>query len=513
MIQRRLLPLLFYSLLIVVMCWPLPLHLHEAWLGYLNVDALDTISLRGLYLPSLLGEKQLFWPHLFSILSLLPNHLDHIFGLLFTTILPFPLNDNMWWICILMVNALSGHHLGHQLNGKSGGYIFGTTFLLCEPLLREVNLHHAPQSMIFWLPLYLAAVLRLQAKYDVKDVLWSSVCFAGACYSYWYFGLFLILGSLPLLYTLPRKAIALGVLLTSILVAPGMAIVIGGASPSLIALSPPDPQAWYHQRSDTPLFFLPFRSASVSNRISIVLILAALWGIKNTPHRKSIAYMALLGVIMLQGYIWDIGEEQIRLPFYWLGQLHPFLERLHWPQRWGIVTSLALCVFASHAPKPWIWLPIFLAETFFLSANAPLGMVMIRSKKCLQNLSKVEGPLLEIPFSQHNWPSVHQRLHKQPMLNPFTLPPEQLPPKGWLKDDRLHETIRALESGSPITHAKKNLYDLGIRTVYISTNPPSLISQQHIQRMQENLTRALGAGHQDTCMISWTLSSEKEASP
>ena len=89
----------------------------------------------------------------------MPNRLDHLTFLPFST-LPFPIADNLWWFVLVFLQALTSHRLGRYIGQSEWS---GTTmifWIFSESLLREFNLHHAPQSGLVLLPLYVEYLLK-----------------------------------------------------------------------------------------------------------------------------------------------------------------------------------------------------------------------------------------------------------------------------------------------------------------------------------------------------------------
>ena len=124
-------------------------------LGFPSVDLLDTVTLRGLFVQQITNtEPALFWPIGYDWSLLMPNRLDHISFLPFS-LLPFPLADNLWWFTIITCHITS-HRLGRYIGRTElSGWSTMIFWLFSESILREANLHHAPQSSLFLLPLLL----------------------------------------------------------------------------------------------------------------------------------------------------------------------------------------------------------------------------------------------------------------------------------------------------------------------------------------------------------------------
>ena len=156
-------------LIITALTWPLVPEMGTRLVGFPNVDASDTVM--GLLsdpraTPAPSHSDAIYFPVGFDVLHLTLNVLDHLTGAVFDWIFPFPWSDNPWWVTVLLLNGLAGHHLGRRLEGRRRRVARGVAWLTAEPLLRETNLHHAPQAMTFWAPMYLAALLQLHEAPD-----------------------------------------------------------------------------------------------------------------------------------------------------------------------------------------------------------------------------------------------------------------------------------------------------------------------------------------------------------
>ncbi|MEC7946289.1 MAG: hypothetical protein VX265_01905, partial [Myxococcota bacterium] len=202
-------PLIRVIAMLAAVCmftWPLVLDPGAMLLGMPTIDAQDTVTLRGLTADLLAppwdwpDSDRVFWPAGYPIGLLTPNLLDHLTAAPLVWLLPFPLADNIWWMAVLVLNGLCAHRLGRAVGGSEGaGWLAAAALLTSEPLLREANLHHAPQAMLLWGPLYVDAVLRLRRTDRPATACLAGAWLALAGQSYWYYGLFLGLGTLPLL--------------------------------------------------------------------------------------------------------------------------------------------------------------------------------------------------------------------------------------------------------------------------------------------------------------------------
>ena len=201
----------------LILSWPLALHLDSALLGFPSIDSHDTLTLRGLFASLLLSPEawplstDAWFPIGYPILLLMPNLLDHLMAAPLVWLLPFPVADNLWWMVVMMLHGWAAHRLGRRAGGSEGaGWLCGLAFMISEPLLREANLHHSPQALVFWAPLYLEAILDLrEGRGEVRRAaVRAGIFLALSGLSYWYLAFFLGLASIPLLWGLPRRPLA-----------------------------------------------------------------------------------------------------------------------------------------------------------------------------------------------------------------------------------------------------------------------------------------------------------------
>ncbi len=523
-----------YVALSLLLTWPLALHLNSALPGFPNIDANDTLGLRGL-VPGALAHApfstEVYWPTGYPLLWLVPNLVDHLSGGLLAWVLPFPLCDNLWWLGVMVANGLAAHSLGRQLGGHSGGCLLGVAWLCSEPLLRELNLHHAPQSLVMWAPLYVGAALRALRG---EGAGWKAGIFiALAGLSYWYLAVFLALATVPLAaWTLRSRAGArqLGIAMAvSLFALPALVPFVSSweklpntdskFAPAPLemrsALDPvPEPLRFVVEQSSDPTF--PIRSTPIdrSNRLSLVLLIAA--GLTCVRRRRGTGLgVAALGAVMVLGPYLKWGEDPVSplvpLPFGWLGSMHPFLERLTWPQRWGLLIPLGLGVAAARAPRAWAWAPLILLETLLLSKNAPVQTRSLEGLEGWRALRAADGPVLELPLARSAMhaalPLVHARYHGKPMANPMLLPPGAMVPPawnewahrdplvGWLLDLE-HDGAEAAPDGDP---------DERLAAVALDAFPGSTMPLPRIEQRITQISEHLGEPQDFGAVVVWWL--------
>jgi hypothetical protein len=519
-IFRRLSPWVGYFLASVVFTWPLVLHLDQALMGYPSIDSQDTLSLRGLVAELLLNpgdwpqSQDVYFPIGYPILLLTPNLLDHLTAAPLVWLLPFPLADNLWWLFILTLNGWAAHRLGRRVGESEGAaWLCGLAFLVSEPLLREANLSHAPQSMLFWAPLYLEAVLDLRddrgsAK---RAAIRAGIFLALAGLSYWYLAFFLVLSSLPLLWGIPLRNLSWTGGISAVLTAPFLLHqLVGWNSRPLtsrdIELAPAsdvpesfsvidEAHVFVTQHGSEPLWFLGGAPIDMSSQVSLVLLVAAGLGVRSSPHRWRLLGMAAVGATMVLGpYLrWGedvvtIGGHPILLPFGWLMELSPVFERLTWPERWGIILPLALLPLAARAPRPWLWIPLLLIEAPIRSDNLPLQHSRLDTQLCWRELTDAPGAILELPawklrrYQRASQTGLHQRLHGRPLVNELALPPGATPPEEWMRfttDQPALLALRDFEAGKfPAfeTQDIRALREAGISAIVVDAEPGGVLA-------------------------------------
>lgn len=554
-----------YLLMALAMTWPLALHLGSASVGFPGVDASDTATLRGMIAdwlshPRLSGgvptSTSVYFPTGYPTFALTPNLLDHLSAAPLDWILPFPLSDNLWWLALLTLNGLCAHRMGRTLGGsEEAGWLAGTAFLWSEPLVREVNLHHAPQSMLFWGPLAVEALWRLRASPSWKLAVHAGIWLAGAALSYWYYGMFLWLGALPLLLLGSgrpgRPPLRLGALVygvAALICLPWLApLLLGWASGAITAggripppVSLPDsyalvPEAtrFVAQHGNDLLFWLRRTPIDVSSRVSLVLLVAAaLAGRGQVPDRgwrRALWGMVALGALMLLGpwLRWgddlvSLGGQAISLPFSWLGSLHPFLARLTWPERWAVLLPLGLAGLAARAPRPRLLAIGVALEGLLLSGNLPLQTTDLHLERCWSALSVARGAVLELPLARPalvaSLPGVHRRFYRRPLVNPLLLPPGAQPPsdwKTWATQSPLMVYLDAFEHGQspedPGAEAVRALRRDGISAIAVDAEPDGVLTPSQITRYKAGIGRHLGPPIDIGCALVWWL--DTTASP
>ncbi|MFT5585549.1 MAG: hypothetical protein ACI9VR_003141 [Cognaticolwellia sp.] len=555
-----------YLLAITALTWPLMGHLSSMLPGFPNVDSGDTVWLRGLVGPTLLSPSEwptsydVFWPSGYPVLLLTPNVMDHTLGGMLGWVFPFPLADNLLWVGSLLAAALAAHHLGRTLAvGRKGlsregaGWLMGLGWIACDALLREVNLHHAPQTLCFWIPLYLACFHRLlQPSGRWRDAFGAGLFILGAALSYWYLALFAALGSLPMLLGAARgmsrqswmrfgAAAGIALLFALPALAPfalswdQLPLTSPESAPAPLNL-PADYSALaaakqFEAGHGAPLWF-PFVSGPIdrSNRISWVLTLGTLAALGLAWRQgklktllpwlamAAVAYIMILGPWLKWGEeLVLIGGNPVSMPFEWLGWVHPFLDRLTWPERWGMILPLGLLAAACmHLPRPGLWGSFLVIEAMLLSGNAPIQTQDLSEEMAWTVVAAADGAVLELPLRRDGLhaPVVgrHQRMHGHPVVNPLLLPPGAPMPddwQAWTQAQELLIWLEALESGGkpapPPESARQDLAKQGVGAVALDALPGNLLPKNRLNRRIRELSQGLGEPEDHGAVVIWWL--------
>lgn len=540
-----------YLAVVALLTWPLALNLGTSTLGFPNVDSQDTVMLRGLVAELLQHpwdaplSTGIYFPVGVPVLHLTPNLLDHLTGAPLAWLLPFPWSDNLWWVLVLLLNGLSAHHLGRKLGGtEAAGWLAGLAWLSAEPLLREANLHHAPQAMAFWAPLYLSALLdavsedevRRQRRHAAVAALWLAL----AALSYWYYGLFLALATVPLLLRLPVRALVSGTAVLVVLCGPALLpqllawgdlpLTSGTVQPAPATADAsyavlPDKEVFVAQHASDLLFWLRRTPMDLANRVSLVLLAAAVVGSFALPRRtrRALWWPTVLGSVMVLGpylrvgdELLVVGESVLKLPFQWMRDLHPFLARLTWSERFGVLIPLGLVALASRVRWPGWVAALVLLENLLVSANAPLQTTSVRHQSCWSEIPPGDRAVLVLPFKRPGLRAprvgVQQRFHGRPLVNPVLLPPGAETPapwSAWLDSQPLVAYLKAYEDGQwpddPGPDAVRLLREAGVGAIVLDVEPGGPLTPGGINRYRTGLVRHFGEPADLGCAMVWWM--------
>ncbi len=542
--------------------WPLLLHLGTALPGYSNVDALDTLHLRGAAADLLAHPGRFprsgaaFWPIGFSVPAFAPNLLDHLLAAPFVLALPFPAGDGLFWMVLVALNGLAGHALGRRIGGThAAGFLAGVAWATCDALLREANLQHGPTLLAPFPPLFLAALLEALAgpvpgaapsgaggRLGVRAGLRAGAFLALAALVYWYNAVFLLLGSVGIVAVHARRAGRLlpGLLLAGVLVAPALLPyllswdelpVLGALAVPTVQDGPaaldalPADQRFVTLHGSDPLLLFRGEPLDRSGRVGWVLLVAAGLGALRTERRTRWGLLAMAGIgflFALGPYLkWGeapvlIADRPISLPFRWLGQLHPVLGRLHWPERWAVLVPLALAALAARAPRPGVLAGFLLVEGGVLSGNLPLATQEVGHLAAWRDLAAVRGAVVEVPIARRSLdaslPVLHRRFHGRPMVNGMLLPPGASPPDGWeawMEAQPLLAWIRQAEQGGtqpfPGQEAVWSLAAAGVGAIALDADPAGAMNPRGVAELSARLVAGLGPYDDRGALLVWWL--------
>ena len=524
----------------------------SALVGMPSIDSFDTVTLRRVVPESLFGRDHrstaAFFPTGMAGLDLAPNLLDHLTAAPLVALLPFPLADNLWWWLLLTCTGLAGHRMATALTPTAhAGWIGGVGLISCEALVRDVTLHHAPQAMIFGAPLLVVSVLAATSATSplkrYRSAAWAGLWLSVTALAYWYAGMFLVLGALPLLARLSHRQLAVVAAVMVVLCAPFLLpqLLAWDTRPLTAGMSLAPPQgvpASFSALADSaqfeawhgvdPAFMFRASPSDISNRQSIALVVAAALGWRVAPRwqRWAFGWMAVLGSVMVLGPALRWGEElvligghAVSLPFAWLGELHPFLDRLTWPERWGWLIPLGLVGLASHAPRPALWAGLIFIENLLVSHNLPVLADDVRHSMCWRDISGTRGAVLELPLDRRGIEAAavatHGRIHGRPMVNPMLLPPSVQPPAAWTQwtaEEPLVAWLATIERApkveDPGAEAVRSLRQAGVGVIAIDVEPGGALSEGRLQRLRTLVSRHLGPPIDLGCAWVWWLDTD-----
>lgn len=279
------------------------------------------------------------------------------------------------------------------------------------------------------------------------------------------------------------------------------------------------------QHGNDLLFWWHSTPIDVTNRVSLVLVLAAILGSRHwAPARRwALWFGVLLGSTMVLGpYLrWEDAlltwnDEPITLPFQWLRSLHPTMARLTWPERWGILIPLGLVALAARAPRPWLFGLGVVVESFLLSGNLPVLTTSVQHERCWSKLASASGAVLELPLRRGGLRAsrvgLHQRFHGRPVVNPVLLPPGVKAPDDWnrwMRAQPFVEYLREFEQGrwpaDPGADAIRAFRNAGVSVLALDVEPGGVLSQGGTNRYKAGLTRHLGAPIDLGCALVWWM--------
>ena len=512
--------------------------------GIPSIDSMDTAMLHALTTDAWQSlsahSRAVYFPVGIDPFVLTPNLLDHLFAAPLTALLPWPLADNLWWWLVFLSNGLAAHWLGWRIgSGHRAGFLTGLAFITSEAVVREANLHHAPQTMLAWAPVLLTLLLLPRREHTHRTAALAGVSLALGALAYWYAGLFAVLACAPLLVFQRPRHMATGAAVVSLTCAPFLLpqLVHWDTQPltSGASLAPPrgvpdsfqalaESQQFIAWHGVDPLFWLRETTMDTSNRVPLSLVVAAMLGSRAWRRRTrwALLWMVVLGGVMVLGPVLRWGEEvvlwggaAVPLPFDTFRSLHPFLARLTWPERWGWLIPLGLIALASRAPRPALFAGLILLENFAVSANLPLQSDDLRHGTCWAGIPAGDRAVIELPLDRglrSARAALHARMHGRPVVNPVLLPPGMRPPPewdSWVQDSSMMQYLGRLERGrspeDPGAAAVEALLETGIGAILVDTEPGHGLSEARQNRVRAVLGKHLGPPIDLGCAWVWWL--------
>jgi hypothetical protein len=287
----------------------------------------------------------------------------------------------------------------------------------------------------------------------------------------------------------------------------------------------PDKEVFVAQHASDLLFWLRRTPLDLANRVSLVLVGAAVAGSLALPAktRRALWVPTLLGAVMVLGPYLRVGDELLvvgdsvlKLPFQWMRDLHPFLARLTWSERFGVLIPLGLVALASRVRWPGVVAGLILVENVVVSANAPLQTTSVRHQSCWAEIPPGDRALLVLPFKRPGLRAprvgVQQRFHRRPLVNPVLLPPGAETPvawSAWLDAQPLIAYLKAYEDGEwpedPGPEAVRALREAGVGAIVLDVEPGGPLTPGGINRYRAGLVRHFGEPADLGCAMVWWM--------
>ena len=208
----------------------------------------------------------------------------------------------------------------------------------------------------------------------------------------------------------------------------------------------------------------------------MVLALACL--VHCLRHKKDWPWFALLAVTVLLssgGLLWGALQE-----------LHPILERLHWPERWSVLVPLLMILMLSKVKYPLVWLGLSILESGLFSPNLPIKTTNLKPYQCLSQLAQIDGMLIEVGHlnpKQGPWIALHQRFHNRNVPGSLAIPPQHQSKSQWTEWPEATQW-ESLFSGQ--AKWDESVYDSlnanGINAILLMPPPLSALSQAEYNR-------------------------------
>jgi hypothetical protein len=332
---------------------------------------------------------------------------------------------NLSCVLALTTTGMGAHILAKTAGcGRAGALFAAVAIESSSAIALELFAGRISQVMIVFLLLALAGVMRLiQTKSSARFAAMVGLAAAATALVYWYFGFALILASMILLLinrsTLqPKHWKALGIAgVVGLSLTLPLALDLlnqwdslpgvnrgGGNTESGREIAIKNGRWW--------LWPLIAPGKLHGHQIGLITLALVGWAIRTrTTQIKSWLYVAAAGWVLAMGPVlngWS-GPTNIPLPFGWMMDYVPTFDRMWWPRRFEILTTIGLTIVAAKGLDDWLkdrkrphlWL---FAALLLSLIDAPLrsGIMPIQASKpppiSSALYAPVDGPILSTPI-------------------------------------------------------------------------------------------------------------------
>jgi len=376
-----LLATLGYVVIVVLICSGVVVDLNHRILFFF-VDNLDMVQCiwhcwytdwaLAHHLP-LFNSPLINYPYGSVIMTQVGNNYDQLLSVPFQRLFGFPAYYNLMVMLQMLLNALAGFLLVRHLARDNYCAFFGGAVFAFNPYyFHEITVARHPPTHMYWVPLFLLFFLKSQEEKNWYNPVLAGLLLALTCWSYWFYGYFLVIimlillaGDVLMLRNLPRKEgwksirgallrILVMVAAFSLAVAPFASFFLGRAFHNTLAGSVAlRPLGWaaLPQLSDS---LTPQSLLGVAPLLLLLALVPWIFMPRKTPWAWICALVAFgilsLGpVLRSANEIPGAGSGGIALPFQWLAAVIPFYNRLSWPSRHLCVYFLCLAVLGGLA--------------------------------------------------------------------------------------------------------------------------------------------------------------------
>jgi len=190
-----------YIGIVVAATWPLILHLRTHLLVFLAgaLDLHHLLWLNWLIKDSILHHRPfnftnlIFYPYGRDVLLEFGNYFDSLVTVPFQILFPFPIYFNVMSLVILILDGFAAYlFIRYLVRDGRIAFVCGAFLVLNTYLFHKITLGQMPQTIIFWIPLYMLVLYRLWDRRRWPDAVWVGLIMAMACTTYWYYGFFLM---------------------------------------------------------------------------------------------------------------------------------------------------------------------------------------------------------------------------------------------------------------------------------------------------------------------------------